>query len=148
MFLFLVCCSPVLAASFPEWCVLPPTVHCSQNETCKTFGNITASEIVWHAMRGEEEGKQLLFDFQSWPAEYNLTSSLSVIPGDLVLEGRSKLKISGTNISWWQVGYVYCKHNIRYKYLQHVWIWGVGGHCESGNPETRDGKCKTESTGK
>ena len=94
-----------------EWCVLPSTVHIRQNETCKTLADIASQKIVWQAMRGEAEGKQILLDLEPWPADYNLSVSLSVTLGDLT---NQKGKIAASNISWWQVGYVYCKETTRY----------------------------------
>ena len=99
------------AVTFPEWCVIPPTVHVRQNETCKTLQSLASSKIVWQAMHGEQESKQILLDLESWPAEYNLTTSFSLTATDLVHE--SGARFPGV-LSWWQVGYVYCKHTTRY----------------------------------
>lgn len=109
---FLFCLSPTDALSFPEWCAVPSTIHVRQNETCKTHAEVASDTIVWHAMRGEQESKQILLDLESWPAEYNLTASFSAVPDDLAQVSGGK--ILGSSISWWQVGYVYCKHTTRY----------------------------------
>ena len=96
-----------------EWCVLPPTVHVRQNETCKTLADIASQKITWEAMRGEEEGRQILLDLEPWPADYNLSVTLSITSGDLVSQ-LQRGKIAASSVSWWQVGYVYCKETIRY----------------------------------
>ena len=100
-------------SSFPEWCVVPSTVHVRQNETCKTMESVASNKIVWHAMIGEQESKQILLDLESWPPEYNLTVLFSLIVSDLVSESGEILKAQDV-ISWWQVGYVNCKHTTRY----------------------------------
>ena len=102
-------------SSFPEWCVVPSTVHVRQNETCKTMESVASNKIVWHAMIGEQESKQILLDLESWHPEYNLTAAFSLVAivSDLVSQSGEILKAQNV-ISWWQVGYVNCKHTTRY----------------------------------
>ena len=94
-----------------EWCIIPSTVHVRQDETCKTLVDVASRKIILEAMRGEEEGRQILLDLEPWPADYNLSVSLSLTSGDLV---SPKGKIAASVVSWWQVGYVYCKETTRY----------------------------------
>ena len=100
-------------SSFPEWCVVPSTVYVRQNETCKTMESVASNKIVWHAMMGEQESKQMLLDLESWHPEYNLTAAFSLIVSDLVSESGEILRAQDV-ISWWQVGYVNCKHTTAY----------------------------------
>ena len=100
-------------SSFPEWCVVPSTVHVRQNETCKTMESVASNKIVWHAMIGEQESKQILLDLESWPAKYNLTAAFSLITNILV-RGSGEILRDLDVISWWQVGYVNCNHTTSY----------------------------------
>lgn len=108
--LFSVTCDA--ADAFPPWCVVPSTVHVLQNETCATYQSLASSKVVWYAMRGEEENKQVLLDLSGWPASLNLTATLSADMSDLQLVGGTAV-LSGV-LAWWQVGYVYCNPTTRY----------------------------------
>ena len=99
------------AAEFPEWCALPATVHVLQNETCKTYSSLASRTIEWHAMRGEQEAKQVLLDTRSWTDSLNMSGNISVTFGDL--RGHNDV-LSGKNLQWFQVGYVFCRHTTRY----------------------------------
>ena len=88
--------------------MLPSTVHVLQNQTCSALANKT---VQWHAMRGEQEDKQILIDTRAWEPALNMSGNLSVAFGDLYGQ---KDVVFGTQLVWFQVGYVYCRHTTRY----------------------------------
>ena len=99
------------ATVFPEWCVLPATVHVLQNQTCSTFSSLAAHTVQWQAMRGEQEARQVLLDTRAWETALNMSGYLSVTFSDL--RGQNDV-LSGKFLQWFQVGYVYCNHTTRY----------------------------------
>ena len=99
------------AAVFPKWCVLPATVHVLQNTTCATYASLASESVEWYAMRGEQESKQVLLDTRTWATSLNMSGNLSVSFGDF--HGQNDV-VSGKNLQWAQVGYVYCRHTARY----------------------------------
>lgn len=101
----------VQATDFPEWCVVPPTVHVLQNQTCASLGPLASNAVQWYAMAGEQESKQVLLDTRSWPASLNMSGNLSVTFGDL--HGQFDI-VPATSLQWLQVGYVFCRHTTRY----------------------------------
>ncbi len=103
-----------LAVSFPEWCVVPPTVHVRQNETCASLASIADTKVVWYAMKGEQESKQILLDLHSWPAEYNLTATFFLKASESMSEKGTFRLAPLPALAWFQVGYVDCKHTTRY----------------------------------
>ena len=99
------------AAVFPEWCVLPATVHVLQNQTCATYATLASQTVQWHAMRGEQESRLILLDTRAWATSLNMTGKLSLAFEDL--HGENDV-VSAKYLQWLQVGYVYCRHTIRY----------------------------------
>ena len=97
-----------------QWCVLPSTVHVRQNETCLSFVNLADTKLLIHAMRGEEENRQLLLDTRGWGSKENLTNSVS-LTFDTFKSSSGALVTSNPLTKWWQVGYVYCKTSFRYE---------------------------------
>ena len=114
IYVVLICSATFAAAAdaFPPWCVVPSTLHVLQNETCATYQSVASDKVVWYAMRGEEENKQVILDLSGWPAALNLTASLSASMSDLTLVGGTTV-VSGA-LTWWQVSYVFCKPTTRY----------------------------------
>lgn len=123
VFVFLLGAFTVEAVEFPEWCVVPPSLHVLQNETCATVKNYSSEKVEIYAMRGEQEDKQLLLDLRHLPTQYNLTSAFTIKFQDLKMVQSSAESVSNNSgaaivgaasFSWWQVGYVYCQHTTRY----------------------------------
>lgn len=112
------------AVYFPNWCVVPAALHVLQNETCATVKNYSSDKLEIFAMRGEQEDKQILLDLRSLPTQYNLTSAFTIRFGDLKLTNNSGgvSTIDSASFSWWQVGYVYCKHTTRYTDSGGGWL--------------------------
>lgn len=116
--LFLTFFGAQAALGFPDWCVVPAALHVLQNETCSSMKNYSSDKVEIFAMRGEQEDKQVLLDLRSLPAQNNLTSAFTITFGELKLVNTSDsvphATIDAASFSWWQVGYVYCKHTTRY----------------------------------
>ena len=103
-----VCCAR--GAVFPDWCVVPGTVHVLQNQTCNDYSSLAAKTVQWYAMKGEHEARQILLDTRSWVPELNM-SNVSVKFGDL--RGENDL-VPSRYLRWFEVGYVFCRHTVRY----------------------------------
>lgn len=99
------------AVVFPDWCVIPGTVHILQNETCNTYSSLADNSIEWYAMKGEQEAKQILIDTRTWSVDFNMSGNISIEFGDLY--GTNGV-VESTHLQWLQVGYVYCQHTVRY----------------------------------
>ena len=96
---------------FPNWCVVPSTVHVLQNQTCKDFASLASSSVDWHAMKGEHEAKQVLLDTRIWPLDLNMSTNVSVIFSDLHGDEDT---LPSSFLQWFEVGYVFCRHTVRY----------------------------------
>ena len=99
-----------------NWCVVPSTVHVLQNETCSSLGPSATREIEVFAMQGEEESLQLLIDTRGWGEGRNMTNKVSLSFNTFVDAQGSEINLQEEPItlSWWQVGYVFCKPTTRY----------------------------------
>ena len=108
----LLVCVPFVSSDSVSWCVCPSTLHVLQNSTCLSLGDAIRSPMVsWQAMRGEIENKQILVDTRGWDPTANLTASVSLTFSDLL---GAVGQIDSGNLSWWQVGYVYCNATRNY----------------------------------
>ena len=97
-----------------EWCIAPSTVHVLQNETCKSLETIITKEFDVYGMQGEEESQQLLIETRGWGTERNMTSNVT-LSFDTFMDTNGVDPVRDNPIiSWWQVGYVYCKPTTRY----------------------------------
>ena len=99
------------AALFPDWCVIPGTVHVLQNQTCKDYLQLATKTVQWWAMKGEQEAKQVLLDTRSWSDDLNMSANVSVTFRDL--HGKNDV-VASRYLRWFQVGYVFCRHTVRY----------------------------------
>lgn len=101
-----------------QWCIVPSTIHVLQNETCQSLEKVTSKIFDVFAMQGEEESQQLLLDTRGWGQPQNMTNNVKIsINGD----GFVQVQGTGSNkggdqpvVSWFQVGYVFCKPTTRY----------------------------------
>lgn len=93
------------------YCVVPPTVHVRQNDTCDSMSGITRDAINWAGMKGEQEAIQIIAE--GLPSAANMTSYLSIQFSDLTQQFGVG-QISKDALHWWQVGYVNCKTTTRY----------------------------------
>ena len=74
-----------------------------------------ASEFKVFGMQGEEESQQLLIDTRGWGAEQNMTNKISLSFDTFQnANGEARLLQQNPTVSWWQVGYVFCKATTRY----------------------------------
>ena len=105
----LACCAG--AEVFPDWCVVPGTVHVLQNQTCNDYSSSAAKTVQWYAMKGEQEARQILLDTRSWASDLNMTANVSVTFGDLHAENDV---LQSRCLRWFEVGYVFCSHTVRY----------------------------------
>ena len=98
-----------------KWCIAPSTVHVVQYETCSTVQPMISDSFEFFGMQGEEESLQLLLDTRGWGKTRNMTDKVSLSFDKFVSNTFKGEDLKQTPIvSWWQVGYVYCKATTRY----------------------------------